>query len=298
MSVETQIARLLAARNKIRNKLVNLGLATSVDKIETLADSVDGIVNNGAVNVEVREGESYTVPAGFHNGGGVVKGVAGGGSYTLQEKSVTPTKQQQSVSSDAGYYGLSSVTVGAIPDAYQDVSSVTANAADVLANKVIVKSDGTVTAGTMPNNGAVSATLDVVTNTYTVPAGYHNGSGVVRIVRDSVKLTPTKEEQSYVPPRGKVLMSVFVDPIPDNFGDVSETDLGIDVSDYILEGLAVLMQDEDGNAMTVVGTMADNDGNAEFDALSQTSVELPEGYYGGGINIVLTSDLEEALAAI
>jgi hypothetical protein len=185
MSTATEITRLTSARNTIRNKMVSLGLAASTDLLDDLADEIDGIVNQGAVSATVQEGDTYTIPAGYHNGSGTVSGVGGGGNYTLQSKSVTPTKVQQSVTADNGYYGLSSVTVGAIPDAYQDVASVTAAAGDVLATKVFVASSGTVTAGTMVNNGAVSATFDgMITTSYTIPTGYHNGSGTVSLTSD------------------------------------------------------------------------------------------------------------------
>lgn len=182
MSTSTEIARLQAARNKLRTKAVALGIGTSTDKLDTLADAYDGIVNRGAVSATVQEGDTYTIPAGYHNGSGTVSGVGGGGNYTLQSKTATPTKSQQSITPDSGYYGLSDVTVAAIPAAYQDVSSVDATAADVLANKIIVLADGSVTAGTMPNNGAVAATIDGLTTTsYTIPAGKHSGTGTVSL---------------------------------------------------------------------------------------------------------------------
>ena len=131
------------------------------------------------MEAEVKEGESYTIPKGYHNGAGTVTGVAGGGNYSLQQKEVTPSKSQQSISPDEGYYGLSSVVVKAIPDAYQDTSSVTATAADVLANKIIVNAEGEMITGTMPNNGAISAEIDGLTTTsYQVAAGYTTGGTV------------------------------------------------------------------------------------------------------------------------
>lgn len=185
MSIQTEITRLTTARNTIRNKMVNLGMGQSNDTFDDLATEIDSIVNRGAVSAQVMEGESYTIPAGYHNGSGTVAGIAGGGNYQLQAKSVTPTTSQQNVVSDNGYYGLSSVTVAAIPVNYQDVSSVDAAAADVLANKLIVTSDGTLTAGTMVNNGAISSSIDGLNSmTYTVPAGYHNGSGTVTLSND------------------------------------------------------------------------------------------------------------------
>ena len=125
MSTATEISRLSTARNTIRDKLVDLGLATSTAKLDVLATAVDGITNRGAVSATVQEGDTYTIPAGYHNGSGTVSGVAGGGNYTLQSKSVTPTKSQQSITPDSGYYGLSDVTVAAIPEGLPAVLTLT-----------------------------------------------------------------------------------------------------------------------------------------------------------------------------
>ena len=95
------------------------------------------------------------------------------------------TKAPQNVTPDDGFFGLSAVTVGVIPAEYQVVTDVTAAAGDVLAGKVIVTKDGTVTAGTMNNNGAVTETIDgMTTPSYTIPKGYHNGTGKVTLSND------------------------------------------------------------------------------------------------------------------
>ncbi|MGI6014442.1 MAG: hypothetical protein ACOX7K_09235 [Oscillospiraceae bacterium] len=183
MSIVTEITRIQTDRNTIRTKLNTIGLVELTANLDACASAVNSIVDNGAVSAQVKEGESYTIPAGYHNGSGTVAGVSGGGSYTLQAKSgITPTKNQQRITSDDGYYGLSSVSVDAIPDLYQDVSSVTASAGDVLANKVIVTASGTVTAGTMTNNGTVVQTMDGTNVTsYVIPEGYHSGNGTVTL---------------------------------------------------------------------------------------------------------------------
>lgn len=184
MSVATQIARIQTDRNTIRTKLVELGMAQNTDDLDKLSAAIDKLENRGAVSATVQVGDTYTIPKGYHNGSGTVSGVSGGGSYTLQSKAVTPTKNQQNVTPDSGYYGLSDVTVGAIPEVYQDVSTVTAGAADVLTGKVIVDATGKPVPGSMPNNGALSLTIDGLTATsVAIPAGYSSG-GTVSLTSD------------------------------------------------------------------------------------------------------------------
>ena len=179
MSIATEIARIITGRNTIRAKLADLGLAQAADSLDQLAAAVEGIANRGAVAASVQEGEAYTIPEGYHNGSGTVSGVAGGGNYNLQSKTVTPTKLQQNVTPDSGCYGLSDVTVGPIPENLQDVSAVTASGADVLTGKVFVNAAGEAVAGAMPNNGVLTQTIDGLTaSSVTIPAGYVSGGTV------------------------------------------------------------------------------------------------------------------------
>lgn len=293
MSTQTEITRLQTARNTIRNKMVALGLGTSTDKFDALATEINGIKNQGAVDANVKEGESYTIPAGYHNGSGTVKGVSGGGNYNLQTKSVTPTKEQQSVAPDQGYYGLSAVTVGAIPENYQDVSATTAAPGDVLANKVFIDADGVTQAGTMPDNGAVSKVLDATTDNqeYTVPAGKHSGAGKVSVVLETKSATPAEAAQDITPTKGKVLGKVTVGAIPDKYKDVSGVTAG---AADVLDGKFIVLAD----GSKVEGTMANNGAIAKtIDGLTQTSADIPAGYTSGG-TVSLTDDIENALAAI
>ena len=293
MSTQTEITRLQTARNKLRTWLVGLGLAASTDKLDALTDKAAAIKNQGAVDANVKEGESYTIPAGYHNGSGTVKGVSGGGNYNLQAKSVTPTKEQQSVTPDQGYYGLSGVTVGAIPENYQDVSATTAAPGDVLANKVFIDADGVTQAGTMPDNGAVEKVLDATAGNqeYTVPAGKHSGAGKVSVVLETKSATPSEAAQDITPTKGKVLGKVTVGAIPDKYKDVSGvTAAAADV----LDGKFIVLAD----GSKVEGTMANNGAIAKtIDGLTQTSVAIPTGYTSGG-TVSLTDDIENALAAI
>ena len=54
-----------------------------------------------------------------------------------------------------------------------------ASAANVLSGATFYNNSYTLQTGTMTNNGAVSATINTQGGTYTIPAGYHNGSGKI-----------------------------------------------------------------------------------------------------------------------
>lgn len=61
-----------------------------------------------------------------------------------------------------------------------DSSGATAKVAEVLAGKTFA-AGGSVKTGTMPNNGAVAGTISERDGVYTVPQGWHDGSGKVGI---------------------------------------------------------------------------------------------------------------------
>ena len=287
MSISTEITRISKARNAIRTKLIELGLADTTSKIDELATAVEGIVNQGAVQATVVEGKTYTIPAGYHNGSGTVTGLSDttgdAAKYKLQTKSATPTKKQQSISPDAGYYGLSSVTVAAIPAAYQDVTSVTAEAGDVLTGSTFVTSDGTVTAGTMPNIGSVSKVLTPSTTSYTIDEGYHDGTGVISIQTEKKTATPTKEQQTISPSTNKVLSSVTVEPIPDSY---IETTIDVDTAALagdILDGKSAYV-----NGELVEGSMPNNGAATKKLDTTTTSYDIAAGYHNGSGSVSIT----------
>lgn len=289
MSIEIYLSQLQTDRNTIRAKLVELGLATSTDKLTALATAIESIIKRGAVSATVKEGETFTIPKGYHDGSGTVSGVSGGGNYNLQSKTgVTPTKKQQTITPDSGYYGLSDVVVAPIPDAYQDVSSVTAAAGDVLTGKVIVLADGTVATGTMTNNGAANKTLDATTVSYTIPKGFHSGTGTVKIVVETKTVTPSKSTQTITPTSGKVLSKVTVNPIPAEY--ITTDDATATAAD-ILAGQTAYVDGE-----LVEGEMADNGAvTATLDATSgKQSYTVPAGKHSGAGTVKIT--LEEKSA--
>lgn len=290
--VATEIARIRTDRNTIRTKLTDLGLATSTASLDACATAIEGIENRGAVSATVTEGASYTIPKGYHNGSGTVSGVSGGGNYTLQAKSITPTKKEQNVVSDDGYYGLSAVTVAAIPEAYQDVSSTTAAAGNVLAGKVFVTADGTVTTGTMVNNGAISKTLTPSDTSYTVPAGYHSGSGKVQIVTETKSITPAESAQDVTPTTGKVLSKVTVGAIPAKYADA--TDVTVTADKLLKDETAIGWDAETKAPVTVTGTMPNNGAISKTLDTTTTSYTIAKGYHNGTGVIKLVTETKSA----
>lgn len=72
-----------------------------------------------------------------------------------------------------------------------DSSDCTATVAEVLATKTFAKG-GQILTGTMPNRGSVTGTISTKAQEYTIPQGYHDGSGKVSISStEQAKIIPT-----------------------------------------------------------------------------------------------------------
>lgn len=106
--------------------------------------------STGAVSIIV---DSVTVPVKKPNGNAVTNFKANG-VYTLSY-----------------YNSVFTLASGGVDD-------VNFSAGDLLTGKNANNSDGEKVNGTMANNGAVTSTLTAGTS-YTIPAGYHNGSGKI-----------------------------------------------------------------------------------------------------------------------
>ena len=284
MSVATEIERLQGLKTRLRTKLISMLGISSTASLDDCITAVEGISEKGGVSASLDTATtSYTVPAGYHDGSGKV-------SITLETKSVTPTTAAQEITPTSGKV-LSKVTVAKIPSNYGDVSQVTSAVGDVLSGKTFVDSTGAMKTGTMANNGAVSKTLDATTITYTIPKGYHSGTGTVKIVLETKTVTPTKSAQEITPTTGKVLSKVKVEAIPDKYIDTS--DANAVAANILVDKTAYV-----GGAK-VTGTMPNNGAvAATIDGLTVTSYTIPEGYHSGAGSVALTNDIETALAGI
>lgn len=88
-----------------------------------------------------------------------------------------------------------------------------AGTGDVLAGKTFSNADGIDKTGTMTNRGAVTQSLNTSTTSYTIPAGYHNGSGKVSITTQEKTVTSSRSAQTVTPDSGKVLSKVTVNAL-------------------------------------------------------------------------------------
>lgn len=76
-----------------------------------------------------------------------------------------------------------------------DTSEDTAAVAEILEGKT-AHARGSQLTGTMKNNGAVTGTISAIDDEYTIPIGYHDGSGKVSInTTDKDKLVPANIRQ-------------------------------------------------------------------------------------------------------
>ena len=93
-------------------------------------------------------------------------------------------------------------------------------AEDLLEGKQLIDGDGNVVEGAMPIQDTDAVSLTPTNYSYTIPAGYHPGGKKVTARRGGKTVTPTKTQQT-VSSTSMFLNTVTVDPIPDQYQDVT-----------------------------------------------------------------------------
>ena len=215
-----------------------------------------------------------------------VQSISTGSTINNQNKTVTPTTSQQSITADSGYTGLGTVTVNAIPSQYITTDDADAIAGNILNNKTAYV-DGTKLTGTMPNNGSTGGTISTQGGTYTIPAGYTSGGTVTASLplgsttasnisgssfeemtgdygfRASVQIQPGYYASATTV--SKDFSSIF--PAPETEGTAAQVLAGYDLYNH------------DGQLIS--GTMTNNSiGTITLDQTT-TSYTIPAGYHNG-----------------
>lgn len=100
------------------------------------------------------------------------------------------TATASTVLAGSTFHDASGATVTGTCTYDSDTKADTATADEVLAGKT-AHARGALVTGTMANNGSVTGTIATVSGTFTIPVGYHDGSGKVSIDADEqAKVVP------------------------------------------------------------------------------------------------------------
>lgn len=136
------------------SKSVSGGTAATPATTISITPSISINTSTGVITATASGSQfvTPTISAGYVSAGTSGKITVSGSNTsnltTQAAATITPTKSSQTAVA-ANRYTTGAITVAAIPAAYQDVTSVTATASDVLSGKTIVNSSGTQVNGSL-----------------------------------------------------------------------------------------------------------------------------------------------------
>lgn len=174
MTLEIYITAVGVAEGVTFTASIVEGVYATVEDLEDFRVEVDALkksVSDGKTLVAgaiTNKGVNTATDATFATMAGNIAAIKT--NPTLQAKTATLSTAAQTIKADSGYDGLSQVTVPAIGG--------TATVGNVLSGRTFSSGSGINQTGTMADNGAVTQNLNAG-GSYTIPAGFHNGSGKV-----------------------------------------------------------------------------------------------------------------------
>lgn len=162
------------------NNLLDDYIATGADGNQVIGS----VINNGATGGTIAtQGGTYTIPAGYTSGGTVTAFIPASTitNSVLNLQSIEEISGdygvQASITIPAGYYNQTTLTKTL--STILPAPSTAAAAPQMLAAYQAYNNEGQLLTGTMTNREDWGATLNDSTTSVTIPAGYHDGTGIV-----------------------------------------------------------------------------------------------------------------------
>ena len=248
--------------------------ASASDILEGQTAYVDGekvtgtMINRGKVTGSMSyANDVFAISQGYHDGTGSVT------IDSAEQAKIIP----ENIKSGVRILGVDGSLSGGV-----DTSSDTVTAARMLAGTTAHDANGNQITGTMPNNGAVSGTISSKTGSYSIPAGYHNGSGAVAI--------STTEQNKIVSGNIKSGTTIL---------GISGSSSVVDVSGDTVTASNLLSGEtaHRANGSQITGSMT-NRGAYNISVTSASGTySIPAGYHNGNGSVVISSSEQEKLIA-
>ena len=198
-----------------------------------------------------------------------------GSTINNQNKTVTPTTSQQTITADSGYSGLGTVTINRIPTNYLIPSgnkAITANGTNIDVSAFATVS---VNVSSTINNQNKTVTPTTSQQTINADSGYSGlGTVTVNAIQTQTKsATPSTSAQTITPDSGKYLTSVSISAIQTETKTVTTNGTVTPSSGKYLTSVTV-------NVPT--GSTINNQNKTVTPSTSQQSITADSGYTGLG----------------